>query len=65
MYIICELEPEDDYERKTKTTQNNAIRKEYTLKCVSMNEITKEKWDQQEEEKQVKNCLCVSYLLMG
>ena len=46
MNIVCELEPQDDYERKTKTTQNNAIRKEYTLKCVSMNEITKEKWDQ-------------------
>ena len=47
MNIVCELEPQDDYERKTKTTQNNVtILKEYTLKCVSMNEITKEKWDQ-------------------
>ena len=46
MNIVCELEPQDDYEGKTKTTQNNVILKEYTLKCVSMNEITKEKWDQ-------------------
>ena len=46
MYIVCELEPQDYYERKTKRTRNNAIRKEYSFKYVSMNKITKEKWDQ-------------------
>ena len=40
-------------------THNNGTLKEYTLKRVSMNEITKEKMRSIGEEKQVKNCLCV------
>ena len=52
---MSELEPQDDFKKRT---YNNGTLEEYTLKRVSMNEITK-KMRSIGEEKQVKNCLCV------
>ena len=60
--MLCELEPQDDFKRRT---HSNVTLKEYTLKRVSMNEITKEKMGSIGGRKTSKKLLMCVLLING